>query len=85
MDLMVLSGKLEYSLSAFTVAELGEMLPSGYHSWIGNMENEKGEWICVEFSEPEFEFGDNCQQANTEANVRAKMLIYLIENKLIEL
>lgn len=49
--------------SAFTVAELGELLP---------------EWFC--------QLNNNdIREKNTEANARAKMLIYLIENKIIEL
>ncbi len=63
--------------SAFTVAELGEMLPQyssftkvedflweGYEQINGNIEEYSG---------------------TTEADARAKMLIYLLENKLITL
>jgi hypothetical protein len=60
-------------ISAFTVAELGEMLE---------------EYIIFEFrtvcNEWRIDFGD--QEAitgETEIEVRAKMLIYLMENKLI--
>jgi hypothetical protein len=35
-------------------------------------------WYCGED-------GDNCQHGRSEADVRAKMLIYLLENKLIQL
>jgi len=65
---------LEY-LSAYTVAELGEMLPEGCRTWkyaegwagkIPGEQNTMGSY-------------------DTEANGRAKMLIYLIENKLITL
>lgn len=83
--------------SAFTVAELGEMLPNV----VG--EDSKGLWIqmrksnglgnfkgghCVEYTNANIE----ATQAviphpkvwdNTEADARAKMLVYLIENNLI--
>jgi hypothetical protein len=59
--------------SAFTVAELGEMLPESSYTtkvtdgWVCN---------CVLVDEQFF-------RANTEANARAKMMIYLLEKKLI--
>jgi len=81
-------------VSAFTVAELGEMLPNyvstsncggGRHServdylvcenqnareaWIRGT---RKEYICTDFRD------------KNEANARAKMLIYLLENELIE-
>jgi hypothetical protein len=72
--------------SAFTVAELGEMLPlfvgsfaqfhivfnRDHHGWIVNYCDPKGE---IEYEET----------ADTEADARVKMLIYLLENKLIQL
>ena len=73
--------------SAYTVAELGEMLPSQYHSWKSILDEEglgKG-CLCVRFSEPEFDSSDeHWISADTEANARAKMLIWLIENKHME-
>jgi len=63
-------------VSAFTVAELGEMLPRYSHSW----HPEDEQWFAdlkTLNSHPSF-----C--ADTEADARAKMLIYILENKLIE-
>lgn len=72
--------------SAFTVAELGEILKkhgnfiSGY-----GLDTEK-EYYCTRVSLPEFEiWSENFVEADTEADARAKMLVYLLENKLISL
>lgn len=76
--------------SAFTVAELGEMLPEHIrldskdlpqYCFIvpGNMGS--GLWT-IEYSD--YEEGTPTFTAETEADARAKMLIYLIENKLME-
>ena len=71
--------------SAFTVAELGEMLPADVFS---------GKRKTTETVDPDSRvvdfiscwnngFGGGEELAETEANARAKMLIYLIENKLV--
>jgi|SRR5579864_4805941 len=60
-------------ISAFTVAELGEMLGRESNSIMFA----EGKWACV--AEPLFEL----TESDTEANTRAKMLIYLLENNLI--
>lgn len=84
--------------SAFTVAELGEILPNDF----GHGESFNGEtteydewglsfksykvnniWCCDSFDDESDV--DYVSKADTEANARAKMLIYLLENKLITL
>ena len=62
---------------AFTVAELGEMLQVGprSYSWKGEVTTSK--WVC---HLKEFEYvGKGWEEADTEADARAKMLIHLIE------
>lgn len=72
--------------SAFTVAELGEMLPRGTKSYLHK---------CVDGCDSRYfdkEISYECQlhdkskttTAETEANARARMLIYLLENNLIK-
>jgi len=65
-------------ISAFTVAELGEMLPDGFDTNHYSA-RKAGKWHCLGTVNHETKgfLGD------TEANARAKMLIYLKENNLI--
>lgn len=68
----------EHAYSAFTVAELGEMLPSSIHH--GNLQlwkTRKG-WTMAYYPHHKM-------TADTEADARAKMLVYLLENKLLTL
>jgi hypothetical protein len=60
-----------HKFSAFTVAELGEMLPDGYKT-----SRQNKNWITYAA------FGGADISADTEADARAKMLVYLIENGL---
>lgn len=63
--------------SAFTVAELGEMLKGEFDSGV-----RKEHSFCEYFKSD----GEQLiEEADTEADARAKMLVYLIENKLITL
>jgi len=70
--------------SAFTVAELGEILPNYIDGdelkcskdtdnnwWVQYMREDGSDIVAV--------------KANTEANARAKMVIYLLENKLVKI
>lgn len=80
------------NLSAFTVAELGKMLPvyanGKYMGSFPSRENENHlssgiptKWVWG-FDTP---YQEEHITADTEADARAKMLIYLLENKLITL
>lgn len=77
--------------SAFTVAELGKMLPDDVVSTFEDMlltSKAGSEWKVwyAAFEDPEFPFDFKFEQiAPTEADARAKMLIYLLENNLISL
>ena len=66
-----------YKYSAFTVAELGVLLPPFYKS-----HRFFDLWYC-EYTD-QYNHVERCID-DTEADSRAKMLIYLIENKLIVL
>lgn len=74
----------EDNIAAYSVAELGGMLPmedceSG-KSAVGTVAYTKGKWACIHVLD---DFKTSKTYANTEADARAKMLIYLIENKLL--
>ncbi len=72
--------------SAFTVAELGEMLPRLYLS-SQVAKGEKPKWCVFPkiVADERANWGDErIVRANTEANARAKMLIHLLEKGLIK-
>ena len=71
---------------AYSVAELGEMLPEQYFSFKCHTEVEgDGIWSCAGARMPEFEFYEGqWVTADTEANARAKMLIHLIEQGIVK-
>lgn len=71
----------EEKYSAFTVAELGEILSetldlNGPFGWDLFRENSK--WRCIARY-----FADASQEAETEAEARARLVLYLLENRLL--
>jgi len=68
----------EEKISAFTVAELGEMLPAAaLGDFFRTFKMVTGTWEAA--------YGvEKTLNASTEADARAKMLTYLIENNLLE-
>jgi len=72
---------IEKEYSAFTVAELGEMLPEKLNNEWLTCQKVGGYWEAGYKGE-----GDTWieKEDKIEAEARAKMLIYLLENKLIE-
>ena len=71
----------ESEYSAFTVAELGEMLEDYMISYKIPAQDSRIKYCCERNKNTA---GGFCEYADTEANARAKMLIYLIENGLIK-
>lgn len=80
--------------SAFTVAELGEMLPSNIHQFEKDTEKPGGRWLSCDKSDDGgwiIGYGENgtneieidCSSELNFANALGKMLIYLIENNLL--
>ena len=74
------SPKHEY-YSAFTVAELGEMLPTHIKEHFLEITKRKNFSGVGSHWSIDYHNYLGCE-ANTEANARAKMKIYLLENKL---
>lgn len=79
--------------SAFTVAELGEMLPKSIEKSYPGEEKKYTYYLSIWYSEQDIKWyvgyedltGIPCrEESDTEADARAKTLIYLIENGLLK-
>jgi hypothetical protein len=84
------NGDEENKISAFTVAELGEILPASEtetYKVHKNAMDKNWFWECHYdyFTGKGLERNSYIVSSDTEANARAKMLIYLLDNKLIKL
>lgn len=78
--------RVERHFPAYTATELGEMLPlhveiKGSLLWFETRSNHKKNWVVAYCDD------DDCvaEHSETEADARALMLIYLLENNLITL
>jgi hypothetical protein len=71
--------KAQHCFSAFTVAEMGTMLPSGYDT-MRFTEHPEDRWFGYDTSGDTFP-GEDCWK--TEAEARAAMLIHLLETNTI--
>jgi hypothetical protein len=90
-------GEMDGCISAFTVAELGDMLPLDF--WVEDKRYFLGidvsgagskDWVIGYYHEGRTPAGFNdtspdTKTSGTEADARAKMLVYLLENELIKL
>jgi len=75
----------EESYSAFTLAELGEMLPENYLSGKSIKDDDGSQYNCWQFDKVWNIVNYNTFRSKTEADARAKTLISLIENNLIDI
>lgn len=83
--------KVNEFAAAFTVAELGMMLPQtisddedGSVFQLYVIKKDDGWYVSYRYEYPKHDYASiYVEEAPTEADARAKMLIYLIENKLI--
>jgi hypothetical protein len=70
--------------SAFTVAELGEMLPTHtgcYRIDFNDDDEDQNTWCCIKHVPGEHSKYEHLEWSDTEADARAKMLIYVMERQ----
>lgn len=72
------------AISAFTCAELGEMLPEPTDEKHYVVMKDGNQWCLWETEDGFYDKDGNHVYADTEADARGKMLIYLIENGLLK-
>ena len=80
MNYMKKFGENNY-LSAFTVAELGEMLPENENIVFMRFPNNHFQNVMQD--DKKWGKYSGYAEGNTEADARAKLMVYLLENKLI--
>ena len=78
----------EYSVSAFTVAELGEKLPELKDNTsevykLSTLKRGKDSWTVSYMTNNNAMYQSHFESSDTEAEARGEMLAYLIDNKLI--
>jgi len=77
--------KFHQHCAAFTVAELGELLPyEPNHKYFSTNNGTKERWICWEWVGGYQHHYEDTTGSDTEADARAKMLIHLIENGIVK-
>ena len=76
-------GVHENAIHAYTVAELGQMLPKEESIVTMIFTNSRCQMAILGYEWKDKSIGQSIE-ADTEADARAKMLIYLLENNLIE-
>lgn len=72
---------VKVAYAAFTVAELGMLLPRHVGCYRGDDGNEDGdneESCCLNFAPGDHSKYQHCQWAETEADARARMLVHLL-------
>lgn len=81
-DIGIYNNPLYKMYHAYSVAELGEMLP--VCTWSSKVVSTFGKYNCWRFKDGGGVTEKDTFYADTEADARAKMLIYLLVNNLIE-